>query len=148
MSLEDLPLVNACLNGTSAVLLAIGYDQIRHGNQQAHKKCMIGAFITSALFLVCYLTYHTYVGVYLHRGPTVFRDPAGFRPVYLAILVTHTVLAAAVVPLALISLNRALKLRFEAHRRISRWTWPVWMYVSVTGVLIYLLLYRIFPQHH
>ena len=80
-------------------------------------------------------------------GPTVFKNPAWFRPVYLAILLTHTVLAVAIVPLAIITLARALRRRFDLHRRIARWTWPLWMYVSVTGVLIYLLLYRIFPQN-
>lgn len=146
MTLADLPAVNASLNGLSAVFLGIGYYQIRRKNQAAHKRCMIAAVITSALFLVCYLTYHTYLAYYLHRGPTVFRDPAWFRPIYLAILLTHTLLAVVVLPLALLSLSRGLKERYEAHRKISRWTWPLWMYVSVTGVLIYLLLYKIFPQ--
>ena len=82
----------------------------------------------------------------MHRGPTVFKDPAWFRPIYLTILLTHTVLAIAIVPLAIITLTRALRSRFDRHRQIARWTWPLWMYVSVTGVLIYLLLYRIFPQ--
>jgi uncharacterized membrane protein YozB (DUF420 family) len=146
MTLADLPVVNACLNGTSAVLLGLGYYFIRTRNQAAHRNCMVAAFCTSILFLVCYIAYHTYVGYVLHRGPTVFKQPAWFRPIYLAILLTHTVLAAAIVPLALITLNRALGQRFESHRKIARWTWPIWMYVSVTGVLIYFLLYRIFPQ--
>jgi uncharacterized membrane protein YozB (DUF420 family) len=146
MTLADLPVVNACLNGTSAVLLGFGYYFIRTKNQTAHRNCMLAAFCTSILFLVCYITYHSYLGFVLHRGPTVFKEPAWFRPIYLAILLTHTVLAVAIVPLALISLSRALKQRFESHRKIARWTWPIWMYVSVTGVLIYLLLYRIFPQ--
>jgi len=146
MSFSDLPLVNASLNGLSAVLLGFGYYFIRHKNQTAHRTCMIGAFIASTLFLACYLTYHGYRAYYLHQGPTVFRDPAGFRPVYLGILLTHTVLAMVVVPMALMTLSRALKRRFDLHRRIARWTWPVWMYVSVTGVLIYLLLYQFFPQ--
>ena len=106
---------------------------------------MIAAFVTSTLFLACYITYHGYLALYLHRGPTVFRHPAGFRPIYLTILLTHTVLAVVIVPLALITLWRALKQRFPLHKKIARWTWPLWMYVSVTGVLIYLLLYQIFP---
>ncbi len=146
MSPADLPPVNALLNGVSAVFLGAGYYFIRRKNQTAHRKCMLLAFGASVLFLACYLTYHTYLARVLHRGPTVFRDPAWFRPIYLGILLTHTVLAAAIVPLALLSLTRALKSRFEQHRKISRWTWPIWMYVSVTGVLIYFLLYRIFPQ--
>ncbi len=146
MSISDLPAVNASLNGISAILLSLGYYFIRTNRRQAHRNCMVGAFCTSILFLVCYITYHTYLGYVLHRGPTVFREPAWFRPIYLGILLTHTVLAVVVVPLALTSLNRAVKQRFELHKKIARWTWPLWMYVSVTGVLIYLLLYRIFPQ--
>ncbi len=146
MSPSDLPIVNASLNGLSAVFLGVGYYFIRRRNQLAHRNCMIAAFVTSTLFLTCYLTYHGYIAYVLHRGPTVFRDPAWFRPIYLGILLTHTVLAAVIVPLALMSLSRGLKQRFELHKQISRWTWPLWMYVSVTGVLIYLLLYQIFPQ--
>jgi uncharacterized membrane protein YozB (DUF420 family) len=146
MSLADLPIVNASLNGLSAIFLGAGYYFIRRKDQAAHRKCMLTAFTTSVLFLVCYITYHTYLAYYLHRGPTVFRNPAWFRPIYLAILLTHTVLAAAIVPLALITLSRALRQKFDRHRVIARWTWPLWMYVSVTGVVIYLLLYRIFPQ--
>jgi putative membrane protein len=146
MTPADLPPVNATLNGLSAVFLSWGLYFIRRKRQQAHRRCMIAAFITSVLFLVCYVTYHTYLARYLHRGPTVFRNPLWFRPIYLAILGTHTILAMVIVPLAIMSLSRGLKARFEAHKRISRWTWPLWMYVSVTGVLIYFLLYRIFPQ--
>jgi len=146
MSLTDLPAINASLNGLSAIFLGTGYYFIRRKNRDAHRNCMIAAFVTSALFLACYLTYHGYLAYYLHRGPTRFTDPAWFRPIYLGILLTHTVLAAVIVPLALITLQRALRQRFELHKRIARWTWPLWIYVSVTGVLIYLLLYRIFPQ--
>jgi uncharacterized membrane protein YozB (DUF420 family) len=146
MSPADLPVVNAGLNGLSAVLLGVGYYHIRRKNQVAHRNCMIAAFITSTLFLACYLTYHGYLAYYLHRGPTVFRNPAWFRPIYLSILGTHTLLAMVIVPLALMTLSRALRKRFDLHRKIARWTWPLWMYVSVTGVLIYLLLYQIFPQ--
>jgi uncharacterized membrane protein YozB (DUF420 family) len=146
MSPADLPMVNACLNGISAIFLGAGYYFIRRKNQVAHRNCMIAAFLASTLFLACYLTYHGYLAYYLHQGPTAFKKPADFRRVYLVILLTHTVLAMLIVPLALITLRHALRQRFELHKRIARWTWPCWMYVSVTGVLIYLLLYRIFPQ--
>jgi uncharacterized membrane protein YozB (DUF420 family) len=146
MSPADLPAVNGFLNGLSAVLLGAGYYFIRRKNRLAHRNCMVAAFGTSVLFLVCYIVYHGYLALHLHRGPTLFKDPAWFRPIYLAILLTHTALAIAIVPLACITLARALRRRFDQHRRIARWTWPLWMYVSVTGVLIYLLLYRIFPQ--
>ena len=148
MSLADLPVVNASLNGLSAIFLGVGYYFIRRKNQMAHRNCMVAAFITSTLFLVCYITYHTYVAYVLHRGPTVFKEPPWFRPIYLGILGTHTVLAIVIVPLVLVTLNRGLKQRVELHRKIARWTWPLWMYVSVTGVLIYFLLYQIFPQAH
>jgi len=147
VSFADLPAVNATLNGLSAVFLTAGYVFIRRRNQAMHRNCMIAAFVTSALFLACYLTYHGYLGLVLHRGPTRFVNPPRWRPIYLAILLTHTVLAVVIVPLIFMSLNRARKQRFEAHKKIARWTWPLWMYVSVTGVLIYFLLYRIFPQH-
>lgn len=147
MSPADLPIVNACLNGLSAIFLSAGYYFIRRKDQRSHRNCMIAAFVTSTLFLACYLTYHGYLAYYLHRGPTIFKNPPWFRPIYLTILLTHTALAVVIVPLVLISLNRALKQRFELHRKIARWTWPLWMYVSVTGVIIYLLLYQIFPQN-
>ena len=140
------PAVNACLYCISALFLGAGYYFIRRKNQTAHRNCMIAAFAVSTLFLACYLTYHGYLAYYLHRGPTPFRGPAGFRPIYLGILLTHTLLAMLIVPLALITLHRALRQRFELHRKIARWTWPCWMYVSVTGVVIYYLLYIRFPQ--
>ena len=141
MSLSDLPAVNACLNGLSAVFLTTGYVFIRRGNKIAHRNCMVSAFVTSTIFLICYLTYHFTV-----RTVTRFEKPEWFRPVYLTILLTHTVLAVVIVPLVLMTLGRAVKQRFDLHKKIARWTWPLWMYVSVTGVVIYLLLYRIFPQ--
>ena len=147
MSVLDLPAVNATLNGLSAIFLTAGFIFIKRRNRTAHRNCMIAAFVTSALFLACYLTYHTYLGVVLHRGPTRFVNPPEWRPIYLAILLTHTVLAVVIVPLVFVTLNRARKQNFEAHKKIARWTWPLWMYVSVTGVVIYLMLYRIFPQH-
>ena len=140
MSFSDLPAVNACLNGLSALFLVAGYIQIRRGNQRVHQKFMTAAVVTSALFLICYLVYHA------KAGRTVFRDPAWFRPYYLGLLLTHTVLAVAIVPMVLVTVVRAWRSRFDAHRRIARWTWPVWLYVSVSGVIIYLLLYQIFPQ--
>lgn len=140
MSLSDLPALNACLNSLSAILLAVGHLYIRRNNLIAHRNCMIGAFLVSTAFLVSYLVYH------FNAGRTVFKDPEWFRPIYLAILLTHTILAVVIVPMVLTTLSRALRQRFDQHRRIARWTWPLWMYVSVTGVLIYLLLYQIFPQ--
>jgi uncharacterized membrane protein YozB (DUF420 family) len=141
MTAHDLPAVNATLNGLSALLLALGYWFIKRGNKIAHRNCMIAAFTTSAVFLGCYLTYHVLV-----KTLTRFEHPEAWRPVYLTILLTHTVLAVVIVPLILMTLYRARKQQFEAHRRIARWTWPLWMYVSVTGVVIYLMLYQIFPQ--
>jgi uncharacterized membrane protein YozB (DUF420 family) len=146
MSIYDLPAVNASLNGLSAVLLTAGYIFIRQKKAKAHRNCMISAFCVSVIFLICYLTYHGYLAIVLHRGPTRFLNPAWFRPIYLTILLTHTVLAVVIVPLILITLFRALRERFDQHKKIARWTWPLWMYVSVTGVIVYLLLYQIFPQ--
>ena len=142
MSMDDLPAVNASLNALSAVFLSAGYYFIRRQNRDAHRNCMVAAFVTSILFLVCYLTYHGHRAYVLHAGPTRFLEPAWFRPIYLTILLTHTILAVVIVPLVLVTLNRALKERFELHRKIARWTWPLWMYVSVTGVVIYFLLYH------
>jgi uncharacterized membrane protein YozB (DUF420 family) len=150
MSLPDLlpylPATNAVLNSTSACFLAAGYVLIKHQRVNAHRNCMITAFVASVLFLISYVTYHYGLHYYLHKGPTIFRNPSWFRPIYLTILLTHTFLAVVIVPLVLASLTLGLKGRFEKHKRISRWTWPLWMYVSVTGVIIYLLLYQIFPQ--
>jgi putative membrane protein len=140
MSFSDLPALNAFLNALSAAFLTAGYVYIRRKNQIAHMNCMVAAFLCSCLFLISYLTYHFFA------GRTVFREPAWMRPIYLTILLTHTVLAVVIVPMVLLTLHRAVKERFELHRRIARWTWPIWMYVSITGVVIYLLLYQIFPQ--
>ena len=146
MTLHDLPAVNASLNGLSAILLACGYIFIRKGDKIAHRNCMIAAFTTSVIFLGCYLTYHFGLYYYYHQPVTRFLKPAWFRPIYLTILLTHTVLAVVIVPLILRTLYLAKNQRFEAHKKIARWTWPLWMYVSVTGVVVYLLLYQIFPQ--
>ena len=141
MNPHDLPAVNATLNGLSAILLGAGYVCIKKKNIPAHRACMISAFVTSAIFLACYLTYHIFV-----HHVTYFRNPAWFRPIYLAILATHTILAVVIVPLIFMTLSRALRQRFDRHKRIARWTWPLWMYVSVTGVVVYWLLYQKFPQ--
>ena len=146
MTVLDLPAVNASLNGLSAIFLIAGYLFIRQKNKIAHRNCMAAAFATSIVFLIGYLTYHTYLGAVLHRGPTRFLEPHWFRPYYLVILLTHTVLAVVIVPLILMTLNRARRQDFEAHKKIARWTWPLWMYVSVTGVVVYWLLYIQFPQ--
>lgn len=136
MSVHDLPAVNATLNAISAILLLIGYSQIKAGRREQHKTWMLAAFTSSAVFLVCYLVYHAQV------GSVPFTRQGFVRPLYFTILITHIVLAAAVVPLVLLTLTRGLKGRFPQHRRIARWTFPIWMYVSVTGVLVYVLLYR------
>jgi uncharacterized membrane protein YozB (DUF420 family) len=146
MTFADLPAVNACLNAASALFLGAGYILIKRKNWRAHRGFMFAAFVTSTLFLVCYLTYHGYLAYVQHRGPTRFLEPAWFRPIYLFVLLTHTILAVVIVPMILVTLVRGLRERFDKHTRIARWTWPLWMYVSVTGVLIYFLLYQIFPQ--
>jgi uncharacterized membrane protein YozB (DUF420 family) len=146
MSCSDLPAVNAGLNALSAVLLVLGFRFIKRGNRNAHRNCMITACCASLLFLACYVTYHTWMQRTHGAAHTRFLKPAWFRPIYLAILFTHLMAAVAILPLILVTLARALKGSFERHKRIARWTWPIWMYVSVTGVVIYLLLYLIFPQ--
>lgn len=144
--ISHLPAVNASLNGLSAIFLTSAYVYIRRKNVIAHRNCMIAALCTSVVFLTSYLTYHGYMAYVLHRGPTRFLEPQWFRPIYLFILLTHTLLAMVIVPMILITLSRALRERFDAHKKIARWTLPLWMYVSVTGVIVYLLLYRIFQQ--
>jgi uncharacterized membrane protein YozB (DUF420 family) len=139
LSLTDLPAVNAALNGTSAVLLASGYRFIRRRQITAHKRCMLAALVTSTLFLLSYLTYH------YHVGSMPFRGQGWVRPLYFTILISHTILAAAIVPLALVTLFRAWKADFTKHARIARWTLPIWLYVSLTGVIIYCMLYQLFP---
>ena len=136
ISVHDLPAVNAILNATAAVLLLWGYTLIRRHRQQTHKRFMIAAFATSCVFLVCYLVYHAQV------GSVRFQHPGAIRVVYLSILATHTVLAACVPVLAIITLRRGLSARFDKHRAIARWTLPIWLYVSVTGVVVYLMLYK------
>jgi uncharacterized membrane protein YozB (DUF420 family) len=139
ISTHDLPAVNAFLNGSAAVLLVWGYLLIRRRQVQTHKRVMLAAFAISCAFLTCYLIYHA------HVGSVPFRHPGVVRTVYLSILATHTVLAAAVPPLAIITLSRGLSSRFDRHRAIARWTFPIWLYVSVTGVVVYLMLYKLQP---
>lgn len=136
LTVQDLPAVNAILNATSAVLLVTGFYFIRRQRIAAHRACMISALVSSALFLTSYLIYHAQV------GSVRFPGQGAARTVYLSILLTHTVLAAAVPVLALITLSRALRRRFPAHRRIARWTLPIWLYVSVTGIVVYWMLYQ------
>lgn len=137
--INALPHLNATLNSISAVLLISGFLFIRNKNIQAHRRCMLTTCVTSTLFLISYLTYHWF------HGTTLFKGEGWIRPVYFTILLTHTVLAVVIVPMVLLTLFRALRERFDAHRRIARWTLPLWLYVSVTGVVVYLLLYQIYP---
>lgn len=137
MTVRDLPAVNAALNATSAVLLVLGWRLIRRGRIEAHRRAMLAAVATSTLFLVSYLVYHAQVGSVRFQGQGVL------RVVYFTILTTHTILAVAIVPLVLVTLVRALQERFDRHRRLARITFPLWCYVSVTGVVIYWMLYRL-----
>lgn len=137
MTLTVLPTVNALLNGTCALLLVAGLAAIKTGRRAVHIRCMLAAAAVSALFLMSYVTYHAV------HGSTHFQGQGTVRTVYFTVLLTHTVLAAANVPLVLTTLYRAWRGNFAAHKRIARVTWPVWMYVSVTGVVIYLMLYRL-----
>jgi len=132
------PVLDASLNGTSAVLLVAARGMIRRGRMAAHRALMLAALTTSLLFLTSYLYYHA------HVGSVRFEGQGWSRPVYFTILISHTVLAAAVVPLVTITLSRALRERFDRHRVIARWTYPIWLYVSVTGVVVYLMLYHLF----
>ena len=134
-----LPHLNAALNTTSALLLLAGFRFIRLGRIQAHRNCQVSAVLTSTLFLISYLTYHYY------HGATPFTGQGFVRPVYFTILLTHTILAVVIVPLILVTLYRAVRRDFIRHRRIARWTLPLWLYVSVTGVIVYLMLYQIYP---
>ena len=138
MSLADLPAVNATLNGISAVLLLIGYALIRRRRIEQHRRVMIAAFATSTLFLICYVIYHANV------GSRPFTGQGPIRNVYFFILITHIVLAAFVPPMALVTLVRGLRSRFDQHARLARWTLPIWLYVSVTGVIVYVMLYQLY----
>jgi putative membrane protein len=134
------PALNASLNGASAALLLTGRVLIAKRHMAAHRMCMIAAVVASALFLACYLFFHFKVGNILFLGQ------GWARPVYFAILISHVILAMVIVPLAIVTLNRGLRARYDKHRAIARWTWPLWMYVSITGVIVYFMLYQWFPH--
>jgi len=132
------PVINASLNGTSAILLVTAHRFIKRGRMAAHRALMFTAVLTSTLFLISYLWYHA------HVGSIRFQGQGWWRKVYFTILISHTILAAAIVPLVIVTLSRALRERFDRHRTIARWTYPLWLYVSLTGVLVYFMLYRWF----
>jgi uncharacterized membrane protein YozB (DUF420 family) len=136
VTIQDLPAVNATLNAVAGILLIIGYLLIRAGRREMHRRVMLAAFATSAVFLASYLVYHVQV------GSVRFARQGLVRPVYFSILITHIVLAAAVLPLSLVTLSRGLRGSYARHKAIARWTLPIWLYVSVTGVLVYVLLYQ------
>jgi uncharacterized membrane protein YozB (DUF420 family) len=136
MTVHDLPAVNASLNATAGILLLIGYVLVRSGRREQHRRVMIAAFVASSLFLVSYLVYHAQV------GSVRFTRQGFVRPLYFTILISHVTLAAAVLPLAIVTLSRGLAAKYPKHRAIARWTFPIWLYVSVTGVLVYVLLYQ------
>ena len=137
MTVHDLPLLNASLNATSAVLLTTGYVFIRRGQRERHRACMLAALVMSVLFLTSYVVYHAQV------GSVPFQGQGPVRSLYFAVLISHVVLAVAIVPLVVTTASRALTARFDRHRQIARWTLPLWLYVSVTGVVVYLMLYRL-----
>jgi putative membrane protein len=139
LALTDLPAVNAALNATSAMLLISGYRFIRRRQVTAHRRCMIAACTTSALFLLSYLVYHYNI------GSMPFSGQGWVRPLYFTILISHTILAIVILPMVVVTLFRAWKADFVKHARLARWTLPVWLYVSVTGVVIYCMLYQLFP---
>lgn len=136
MTVTDLPALNATLNAISFVLLTTGWFMIRTGRRQAHKRCMVAALAVSAAFLTSYVIYH------LNVGSVPFQKAGWIRTVYFAVLIPHVILAAAIVPMILITVSRALSDRFDKHKQIARWTLPLWLYVSVTGVIVYVMLYR------
>ena len=136
MTVHDLPTLNAALNATSFVLLSTGYVFIRLGRRHQHRLCMLSALVVSALFLTSYVVYHAQV------GSVPFKGVGPIRAVYFTILISHVILAIAIVPLVIVTASRALSARFDKHRAIARWTLPLWLYVSVTGVVVYVMLYR------
>jgi putative membrane protein len=139
LTISNLPLLNAILNGISAVLLSCGYIAIRRQRVSWHKVFMLSACATSALFLTSYLIYH------YHIGSRPFPGQGGIRVVYFAMLISHTILATVIVPLVIMTLYRAFASQWPRHRRVARWTLPLWLYVSVTGVVIYIVLYQLYP---
>jgi putative membrane protein len=138
MTITDLPALNATLNAVAATLLVIGYVEIRRGRVRQHRRAMLGAFGVSALFLTSYLIYHA------NAGSRPFPGQGPIRAVYFTILITHVVLAAIILPMAIVTLSRALRERFDRHVPIARWTLPIWLYVSITGVIVYLMLYQLY----
>jgi uncharacterized membrane protein YozB (DUF420 family) len=136
VSISDLPALNASLNAISAALLTYGWVLIKRGRIAQHRRCMLAAFGTSALFLASYVIYHANI------GSRPFQGQGPIRAVYFAILITHVVLAAAILPLSLVTLRRGLMAQYDRHVRIARWTLPIWLYVSITGVIVYVMLYR------
>jgi putative membrane protein len=136
MTIADLPALNATLNAAATLFLIAGYLFIKNGDDIRHRACMVGALLMSAAFLTSYLVYHYYA------GSVPFEGQGPIRAVYFTILITHIILAALILPLVLVTVRYALTARFAQHRRLARWTWPIWMYVSVTGVIIYLMLYQ------
>jgi len=136
LTVHSLPAVNATLNAISGILLLIGYGLIRARKIALHRRFMIAAFAASSLFLVCYIVYHAQV------GSVRFTRHGFVRPLYFTILITHVTLAAVVLPLAIVTLSRGLAAKYAVHRKVARWTFPIWLYVSVTGVLVYVLLYQ------
>ncbi len=136
MTVTDLPALNATLNGLASVFLVTGWILIKRGERQKHRACMIAALVLSALFLTSYVIYH------LQVGSVPFKGTGWIRTVYFAVLIPHVILAAAIVPPILITVSRGLSAKYDKHRRIARWTLPLWLYVSVTGVIVYLMLYQ------
>jgi len=145
MTIHDLPAVNASLNALATVFLTLGFIFIKQQKKEAHRNCMIAAFITSTVFLACYLTYHYLLRKTTGQSGTPFQGQGIVRPIYFFILISHVFLAVVIVPMILVTMSRALKASWEHHKKIARWTWPLWMYVSVTGVIVYLMLYQWFP---
>lgn len=139
MSFSQLPLLNAILNTTSAILLLYAHHAVKNGRTIVHRQTMVAAVVVSSMFLISYLVYH-----YVH-GSQHFAGQGVIRPVYFFILGTHTILAASTVPLVLVTLSRGLKGEYARHKLVARWTYPIWLYVSLTGVVIYLMLYQLFP---
>lgn len=143
MTVADLPAVNACFNGVSTIFISAGWYLIRRGHWRQHVACMITAVLSSTAFLVGYLVYHAHVG----EKSTHFTASGIVRPIYFTILITHILLAMVILPLVILTLVPVFRRRWEKHTRIARWTMPIWLYVSVSGVLVYLMLYQWFPPH-
>jgi uncharacterized membrane protein YozB (DUF420 family) len=138
MQISDLPALNASLNALASVFLVAGYLYIRRGRRQAHKRCMLTALTVSALFLISYVVYH------VNAGSRPFQGKGAVRVVYFSILIPHVLLAATILPLALVTTARGLRAQYDRHVKVARWTLPLWLYVSVTGVLVYLMLYQMY----